>query len=449
MLGYADRLAQLGSYAGGTAGFGAGAAGGGFLGRLGDFLEPLDAPRQAAYNLVRSAYRGLSGDGSLDDVVSAAPGVLGTALAAGLGVSGFGLPLALLAGSALGGTTQYAGKALDEQTDKDPPNGQPPHVNRFKAPTPADLLELLGGDRDDTLGSMAVGMAADPLTYAFGALGRLKGAQAGAQAGTQYGTRLENIARTMGPEYAGGAEKLAGITQTPAFAALDPEKQALLRQHITDILSNPASSDILKEIPQGSQYLGHGVETVALRTPSGGVVGLTTPSHMTEDGLRLGQPVLTRPDLEGVLQAARSRPFAGSVVEGELTGAPVRVEHTPMIETLGNRSGLISDEFRQGRDLLKQQLRDQGVMWSDAHFGNFGRLSDGSWRILDPGGIEMVNPGATVPRMAEMPFVPGTALERALLRGVGATDRVRAELEADLSWPSCCARGQPAGLDQP
>src|SRR5262245_26041817 len=89
--------------------------GSGFLSTLGQVLAPLDYPRQALWNLVRSTGRALSGEGNWEDALRAIPGVAGAGLAGGLVLSGVGAPLGILAGSALGGAVQGGLRATDEE----------------------------------------------------------------------------------------------------------------------------------------------------------------------------------------------------------------------------------------------------------------------------------------------------------------------------------------------
>lgn len=151
---------------GGTLGAGAGAGAGGALGRAGsllDLLKPLDYPREAAYNLVRGIGRGLSGEGTWDDLLGAVPGAAGL-----LGGALIGGPFGALAGAGIAGGLQGLGHLAV--------TGSP----AFEANTPADLVENMGGDRDSVLQTIAAGVATDPLTYVGGFGGAHGGAKAGA-----------------------------------------------------------------------------------------------------------------------------------------------------------------------------------------------------------------------------------------------------------------------------
>lgn len=120
-----------------------------------NLLAPLDYPRQAAANLFAKLGEG--------DFLGAAPGLAG--VAGGLAASPFvGPGGGVLLGSLLGGALQGGGLALDE--------------GRFAAPTTGDVVEGLGGDREDFLQNAAAQLATDPLAYG----GLFHGAKLGAQA---------------------------------------------------------------------------------------------------------------------------------------------------------------------------------------------------------------------------------------------------------------------------
>jgi hypothetical protein len=127
-------------------------------------LEFLDAPRQAVWNLGRGVSDMASGEApSLADIVPGAGGMLlGTALAG----TGVGIPLSILLGSLAGGATQ---SAIGNE-----------------AMTPGQFLEdHLGVDQESTggmIGSMALGMATDPLSLAIPAVpGRVGGIERAAK----------------------------------------------------------------------------------------------------------------------------------------------------------------------------------------------------------------------------------------------------------------------------
>lgn len=111
---------------------------------LDDILEALDQPRKALWNLGSGLAEG--------DLAKAVPGALGGAIGLGLASTGVGLPLALLAGSALGGGAQGLFGA--------------------DAPTREEIGQKfnrsVGIDDDSTLGTVSGILSStltDPLTY--------------------------------------------------------------------------------------------------------------------------------------------------------------------------------------------------------------------------------------------------------------------------------------------
>lgn len=137
-------------------GFGLGALGAGLglhaLG-LGQFLEPLDYPRQAAWNLLRSGGNALSGQGTWEDALRAVPGALGAGVGAGLMATGVGAPLGILAGSLAGGAAQGLGRMSSPES--------------FQAPAVSQLTGT-----EEFVPNLLAGMLTDPLTYAGGFAGR-------------------------------------------------------------------------------------------------------------------------------------------------------------------------------------------------------------------------------------------------------------------------------------
>jgi hypothetical protein len=134
-------------------GLGGAAVGGGLGSTIGSLLEPFDMPRRALYNLGRSGFNALSGEGTHDDLVAALPGVLG--LLGGAAAAPFTGGASIPIGAALAGAAQYGGEKMagDE---------------RFKAATPEDLAKALGLPDEGIPGmaaSMGLGMVTDPLAW--------------------------------------------------------------------------------------------------------------------------------------------------------------------------------------------------------------------------------------------------------------------------------------------
>lgn len=159
-----DLLKALG-FGGATLGAGAALHGAG----LGKVLEPLDYPRQALYNLVKSPLKAME-TGDASHLLGAIPGLAGAVLG---GVVGG--PVGVLAGSALGGALQGVGKASGRE--------------EFVAPSVSDITGT-----EDFLPNLAVGVATDPLTYA--GLGATWGAGAKALKGMKAAaTPIDDLVR--------------------------------------------------------------------------------------------------------------------------------------------------------------------------------------------------------------------------------------------------------------
>lgn len=425
---YADPFARAGRTAGGVAGGAAGASGGGFLSALGSVLEPLDYPRQALWNAVRAGGRAITGEGSMDDLIGAIPGVLGAGLAGGLMATGVGAPLGILAGSALGGLAQGMGKSTGSEA--------------FHAPEVSDLTGT-----EDFIPNMIVGALTDPMTYAGGIGGAARGAKVGSKVGREFGQGLETAALQRGPRYAGGAEKLSGVWDE-AFGKMgtnvgDKERLGVLAANLEAIKANPA---LLQEIPEGSKFLGQGMQTTAFRRPEGGVVTFAGPQSGVDRRLTSMMDVPPpRIDIPEMNPAMRS---VG--IDGEL---PLRVEHAPGLDVFPHMQapeGVHEGVWRQGvqgRDIQANRLADDlekmGVDFWDAHLGNIGTDPSGINRIIDPGAVA---PNLALPKMSggmsptnlALPLaqeVTGqpTRMQNMMLRLLGSDQAVQRELAEKLA----------------
>jgi hypothetical protein len=383
----------------GAAGGAAGAAGGSLLGALGRLLSPLDYPRQALYNLFSGVGEGID-QGDWHPALKAIPGALGTALAGGLMATGVGAPLGILAGSALGGASQG--------------------LFGSDAPTSDDLAQKLGIDTESTGGKIAsfgLGMATDPLSYAGGLGGALKGAKAGRS--------LEEAAQGAHLGYGGGVGKLEDILR-PLGQRL-PEKEGM----ISGLLNSPHAATIAGEIPEGSTYLGHGAEAIALKTPEGHVIRIAPG----------GDSPLNVPE---ILQPARN-----------VTAGPYRVTHTPLVETLAPYEGVRSevhdlsraarspedvammrqvrgelsgtnDVFERASQQLDDRLVRAGLDPADVNPGNIGSTAPGRWVVHDPGAVF---PDSITPvRAASTTLSDPGRVQSALLTLLGQRRGLRREL---------------------
>lgn len=425
---YADQFARAGQTAGGLAGGAAGAGGGGLLSALGSVLEPLDYPRQALWNAVRAGGRAISGEGSMDDLLGAIPGALGAGLAGGLVASGVGAPLGILAGSALGGLAQGIGKRTGSEA--------------FDAPEVSDLTGT-----DELVPNLIVGALTDPTTYAGGLGGAARGAKTGSKIGREFGQGLETAALQRGPRYAGGAEKVAGVWDE-AFSKMganfgDKDRLDALSANLEAIKANPA---LLAEIPEGSKFLGQGMQTTAFRRPEGGVVTFAGPQSFADRRISsmmdMPPPRIDIPEMNPTMRSVG--------IEGEL---PLRVEHAPGLDVFphtGVPDGVNPAVWRQGvhgrdnqADKLADELANVGIDFWDAHLGNIGTDPSGINRIIDPGAVA---PNLALPKMSggmsptnlALPLaqeVTGqpTTIQNLMLRLLGSDQAVQRELAEKLA----------------
>lgn len=443
MPNYAEPFRQVGM----GLGAGAGAGGTSFLGdvgrKAGGLLEALDYPRQAVYNLGRSGYRALSGEGDWGDVASALPGAAGALAAGGLMATGVGAPLGIALGSAVGGGLQAYGHLQDQHDD----------THRFDAATPGDLAKAMGIDPDSTAGGLAsfgIGALTDPLTYAGG----IGGAAKGGEAAGMYGKRLEGLANWRGPQFPGGAEKITGLVAHPEWNNLATRGVPLsgssmvgldqvAAEHLAKFANNP---ELLKEIEPGAQFVGAGIQKIAVRNPSGGIVTMSYPSDLAvQHGHALADQIpKTRPDVPGAFQAYRSKPIQAEGV----SGVPIRVEHSnelfvpgsvdPMLRGTAEHDHMLN-YFKNAGDEVSSQLAHAGIDAHDLHAGNLGQNIHGDIGLLDADALKPMSlhdaTARGVPYLPSIPRAPDMAnpgkigwVENKLLDALGASQSIRDEL---------------------
>lgn len=383
-----------------AAGSAAGMAGGGLLGQL---LAPLQYPREALWNLPGKLAEG--------DWLGAAPGLLGAG-AAGLGAAlGGGLPLALLGGALAGGAAQGIGKALDPE--------------RFEAPSGADLVEALGGDRNNTMDSLLgtlAEVAGDPLTYAGGAGGAAKGGA--------YGAHLGELAAARGPRYAGGAEKLTSMLGSELHSPTSIATN--LPERVQAMLSGPYRDQILNEIRPGATALGQGAEAIAMRNGPDSVLriaggpGAFDVARSTGMDHVIGSPIAPgpTPHIPEVLQPAR-----------EVAIGPYRLSHTPLVDVapdkvLDNPFQALTIELGGAKPELDNAVRARGFDAIDTHLGNIGRVEPGRYAVTDPGAVG-APPGVSLPERT--PNVQGGPVSHFLLDLLGSDSAVQREIEQGLA----------------
>ena len=279
-------------------------------------FEFLDKPREAVWNLGRGVSDMLEGNApSAADII---PGLAGIAGTAGLAATGVGLPLALLAGSALGGGAQAA-------------------VGN-KAMTPGEFLQehagMEQGSPESTVSSMLLGMATDPLTFAGAGIGRGAGKALGGNLdrtaevlGPRYGTTTEDLTKMITPYVADMKAKLVANGGVPSRSWAEE-----LLHPFREAINSPNASRLLSEVHPESTVLGSGLEGFALRSPAGNVTRIGEPDHFIE-GVARGRPVS-----DMMLQPTRS-----VSLRDELSGH--RVEHVPFAEGVGTVDSPARDEL--------------------------------------------------------------------------------------------------------
>ncbi|NJL70222.1 MAG: hypothetical protein HC888_00815 [Candidatus Competibacteraceae bacterium] len=377
-----------------------------------EILSMLDNPRQAITNAARSAF-GAEGT----DLLSAAPGLLGALGAVGLGATGFGLPLALLGGSLLGGTAQGIGRSTG--------------MEQFNAPTSEEVAKNLFGS-DEFIPSLLAGALTDPLTY----IGGIGGARAGAQAGAKIGSGLEKQALMRGPMYQGGAEDFyraidkADLKLNPAIEFGRGTHQ--FRRNYGN-LSDETLNRILGEIPPQSEFLGSGAYGVAMKTPTGDVLRVAPVEQFEKmSGVGIG-----RPNVDSVLGTTRSIDFVDPVVP---SGA-IRVERMPMAEMKDqaywvNRKKVPDPTSSYGarleseKEALMRRAESQGLNPWDNHSGNMG-IVGGQSKYIDPGSYQW-SP-KHIPYQESLVYKKPGAAQEMIHKILGSKQRVRNNLETGQS----------------
>lgn len=249
---------------------------------------------------------------------------------------------------------------------------------------------------DNSFGSHAAGFLADTVLSpgnliggygAFKAAPTLaKGITAGAKAATGLDL-LDHVSgaaksakgitgNMFGPMYAGGTRKLSDAADSTASHYLSkmgiadgtdiPEYAKMMYskpvERLNDIAASKYGNRIASEIPDGSQYLGHGNEAMVLKTPTGSVVRISD------------QPFTNSPNL-GIPEVIQ--PYRASRI------GPYSVEHLPMVTPLDMKSSGSSDIV----EAMKNSLESQGYNPWDLHGHNMGITKEGKYVIHDPGSV--------------------------------------------------------------
>jgi len=418
---YAAPIEAFGSRAGGALGATTGATSGGFLGRLGEVLSPLDWPRRAAANLFAAPSRAMD-TGDASHLWGAVPGAAGAVLG---GVMGG--PLGILVGSLLAGGLQGMGQATGSEV--------------FDAPNVSDLTGT-----EDFAPNLLVGMLTDPLTFAGGIGGAAAGAKTGGKIGRGIGESLEAAANFRGPAYPGGFEKIV-----EAVRAANPSLTDDAIRQTYGHLDNPR---LLGEMPPQSSFLGEGVERTAFLRPEtegGGVLTFakSDPNFINthhggfgKSAYEAGQPPPTRIDTPLMNPAVRSVPVgpiraevspqlktADQVYE-DITG--FSMDTAPTSPTMNSADFQAMEHLAKARVDIMDALDQQGLRPADLHYGNIGLGQEG-WKILDPGSVHPWGKSGFAPRVPEMEMEEPGFISNLLLRLLGSDKAVRREIMEQLA----------------
>lgn len=339
----------------------AGAGAGGFMGRLGELLSPLDMPRRSAWNLIPKLSEG--------DWQASLPGLV---TAAGLASTPFLGPIGALLGAMAGGGLQAAGESLDQE--------------RYAAPTPEDAARELGLPTEGIggfLSSLALGMAGDPLTVA------------GTSVGGMAGRKLGKMAEAYGPRFPGGVEKLERIMHTM------PEDEMSALTTMFGASRSPQAAAIAAEFPESSRFFAAGGEGVLFESPE-------LPGGL----LRIGKNSIRNPE-SGLVQPPPPRVTDPMMLQPvrDVAHGPYRVETVPKVEAYaepGVATGLPFQEqqlaeFRSALAPMEEAIRARGLEPLDFKPSNIGRLPGGEYVVIDPNSIDLPAGATQAERLGEQP----------------------------------------------
>ncbi len=129
---------------------------------------------------------------------------------------------------------------------------------------------------------------------------------------------------------------------------------------------------LLGSLPMDSNFIGAGIQAVALQTPAGDVARLGRTN--SPDDPYFGN----RPRVPGILQAS------SFVRRGNLG-----YERLPFVKTL-HKSGLGEEEILEAQRHFHAGLASHGYLAPDGHNENVGMDSAGRLQLLDPGFLQRI-----------------------------------------------------------
>ena len=332
-------------------------------------LEFLDYPRQSVWNMGRGLSDMLRGEApNLRDV---APGGLGALLGVGLGATGIGIPLALLAGTGMAGLAQGG-------------------MGR-EAMRPEEAVKLLGMDPESmggTAASLGLGLATDPLSY-LGGIGAAKGATGLAE---KIGGRGEvaDIAKGIAP----------GATEGWATGAshVRPDYEAPFRgpgnQLPSELMSDPAGHfNELDQFTRGVPFDAR-QEWPPMGYPDLHQVDLGVWDHKLKQLGALPDDMPLHPDLQRAMwermQEVKDNGGLSSLLErgsGDPIGEMSRIQGNEIYDELSRRIGTIPLEANFPRH-YNEIINAQFGRGEPHHIEALQKMAEERGWPVEPGGVE-------------------------------------------------------------
>jgi hypothetical protein len=249
--------------------------------------------------------------------------------------------------------------------------------------------------------------------------------------------RAAQVAAVQGPGYPGGPGKIADMLSG------NPGDEWIFR----GLMKDPAAAKFLaSEVPEGSRFLGAGVEAGAFATPYDSVVRVNQ-RPMTAPLARLDIPEMLQPFRSvhkggyTVEHLPMMRPAGRMVDDSDLLEGLRDVANpndpldvAAMLELYGSRERAL----RGYEDASERVIRGAGkrdIEVADWGTNNVGLTREGDMAAFDPGALEALDPSTApfgVPLQADAPVDFRRAVRQHGARA-GAPDYIREALERDAS----------------